>query len=106
RFYIPNKFTRSAIESLLARGGGIPETSFHKSHLVIRFQDLQGSVSIDDDEFLYKLKEKVIEDGKASDELKAFFQEELEDNGDIKRDFGTFLYEIGKEVSVSLIVAA
>lgn len=40
RLFVPNKFTRRAIESFLLKSGGIPETSFHSDHLVIRLSDL------------------------------------------------------------------
>jgi len=40
RLYVPNKFTRAAIESLLVKGGGLPETSFNQNQLVIRLIDL------------------------------------------------------------------
>jgi len=40
RLFITNRVLRSYIEAFLLQGGGIPETSFHRGHLVIRIGDL------------------------------------------------------------------
>jgi hypothetical protein len=40
RCYIPNKVVRAALEGFLAAGGGVPDTSFHRGQLVIRYADL------------------------------------------------------------------
>ena len=40
RLFVTNRVLRSYIEAFLLQGGGIPETSFHRGHLVIRIGDL------------------------------------------------------------------
>lgn len=40
RLFIPNRYTKRAIEAFLSSNGAIPETSFHRDHLVIRVGDL------------------------------------------------------------------
>jgi hypothetical protein len=40
RLFVTNRVLRSYIEAFLLQGGGIPETSFHRGHLVIRLGDL------------------------------------------------------------------
>ena len=45
RLFIPNRFARRTVEAFLLKSGGIPETSFHSDHLVIRLADLLRAVS-------------------------------------------------------------
>lgn len=55
RLFVTNRVLRSYIKAFLLPGGGIPETSFHRGHLVIRLGDLllAGSGKSDDmEEFL------------------------------------------------------
>lgn len=40
RLFVSNRVLRSYIEAFLLQAGGIPETSFHRGHLVIRIGDL------------------------------------------------------------------
>lgn len=40
QIYLPNKYAKNALESLLVNRGGIPESSFNKGILVIRLIDL------------------------------------------------------------------
>lgn len=40
RLFVTNRVLRSYIEAFLLQGGGIPVTSFHRGHLVIRIGDL------------------------------------------------------------------
>lgn len=65
RLYVSNRVLRSAIESLLLDGGGLPETSFNRGQLVIRLGDLlvvyanQGG-----SDFLVKIAAKANDDAK------------------------------------------
>jgi hypothetical protein len=49
QIYLPNKYAKNAIESLLVNRGGIPETSFNRGILVIRLIDLVAINNNEDD---------------------------------------------------------
>jgi len=76
RLFIPNRYTRRAIEAFLSSNGAIPETSFHRDHLVIRVGDLlqvaAGETEEDAQTFLTKVVAMIAdEDDQFLSELKA-----------------------------------
>ena len=62
RLFIPNRYTRRAIEAFLSSNGAIPDTSFHRDHLVIRLGDLllasARTADQEPSEFLRELAER------------------------------------------------
>jgi len=54
KLFVPNKFARSSIESLLAKSGGIPDSSFSQNILTIRLIDLISGIhsTVKDGEYL------------------------------------------------------
>lgn len=77
RLFIPNRVTRRAIEAFLSANGAIPETSFHRDHLVIRVGDLiMGSCAhagLDSDALLWQLVDRIKAE-KADASFEAFEQ--------------------------------
>jgi len=70
QLYVPNKYTRTAIEAFLSKGGGIPDTSFNRNHLKIRLIDLLNSLGKKDKdniEVLIELAEKANKEIKDTD---------------------------------------
>lgn len=63
RLFIPNRVTRRAIEAFLSANGAIPETSFHRDHLVIRAGDLImascAHLGMDSDALLGQLVDRI-----------------------------------------------
>jgi hypothetical protein len=67
QIYVPNKFTRTAIEAFLTKDGGIPDTSFNRNHLKIRLVDLLKSLrnkDKDNHEMLLELAKKANKESK------------------------------------------
>ena len=62
RLFIPNRYTRRAIEAFLSSNGAIPDTSFHRDHLVIRLGDLllasAGTSEQERSQFLQEIAER------------------------------------------------
>jgi hypothetical protein len=77
RLFIPNRYTRKAIEAFLSSNGAIPETSFHRDHLVIRLGDLLlaavGTAEQESSKFLQELAERAAAE-MGQDTLRAFEQ--------------------------------
>jgi len=73
RLFMPNRVARRSIEGFLLRNGGIPETSFHSDHLIIRLSDLILALPEEKSQrsFLEKIIDVTLEESR-NEELERF----------------------------------